>query len=63
MWLNLLKVMSEFKIFVITTRPRGCIPTSVLAFPECIYNPIMAMEFLAMFTFQLEVNNAGTPLP
>ena len=34
--------------------------------PERIYNPITAMEFSAMFTFQLdntkEVNIAGTPL-
>ena len=36
--------------------------------PEHIYNPIKAMGFLAMFTFQLDntylkVNIAGTPLP
>ena len=30
---------------------------------ERIYNPITAMGFSAMFTFQLEVNIAGTPLP
>jgi hypothetical protein len=34
--------------------------------PERIYNPITAMGFSAMFTFQLDytkVNIAGTPLP
>jgi hypothetical protein len=33
--------------------------------PECIYNPITAMGFSTMFTFQLDktkVNIAGTPL-
>jgi hypothetical protein len=29
---------------------------------ERIYNPITAMGFSAMFTFQLD-NTAGTPLP
>ena len=31
--------------------------------PDHIYNPIMAMGFSAMCTFQLEVTIAGTPLP
>ena len=34
--------------------------------PKRIYNPVTAMGFSAMFTFQLDntkVNIAGTPLP
>ena len=34
-----------------------------LHMPQRFYNHIMAMGFSAMFTFQLEVNIAGTPLP